>query len=71
MLSTIPKNRYSSAANVRRQVQNSGELGIIRLHGVTVDQVLISQSKKKRKNVFEIQTPNRVYYLSAETEPER
>jgi len=51
--------------------QNSGELGIIRLHGVTVDQVLISQSKKKRKNVFEIQTPNRVYYLSAETEPER
>jgi len=49
--------------------QNSGELGIIRLHGVSVDQVYISQRKKKR-NCFEVVTPNRTYYLVAESEPE-
>jgi RAC serine/threonine-protein kinase len=47
--------------------QNSGELGIIRLHGVSVDQVQVS-NRKGRKNLFEIHTPNRIYYLQAESE---
>jgi len=51
--------------------QNSGELGIIRLHGVTADKVVLSNSRKKKKNVFEIQTPNRTYFLCADTEKER
>jgi len=49
--------------------QNSGELGIIRLHGVSVDQVYISQRKKK-KNCFEVVTPTRTYFLVAESETE-
>jgi len=49
--------------------QNSGELGIIRLHGVSVDQVYIS-GRKKKKNCFEVATPSRVYYLIAESEAE-
>jgi len=49
--------------------QNSGELGIIRLHGVTADQVQVC-TKKKKKNCFEVQTPNRTYFLVAESENE-
>eukprot|EP01118_Nematostelium_gracile_P019396 TRINITY_DN897_c0_g3_i1.p1 TRINITY_DN897_c0_g3~~TRINITY_DN897_c0_g3_i1.p1 ORF type:complete len:441 (-),score=138.81 TRINITY_DN897_c0_g3_i1:612-1934(-) len=47
--------------------QNSGELGIIRLHGVTTEQVQIC-TKKKKKNCFEVATPNRTYFLVAENE---
>jgi len=50
--------------------QNSGELGIIRLTGVNPDTIVVTD-KKKKKNCFEIGTPNRTYYLSAETEQER
>jgi len=50
--------------------QNSGELGIIRLSGVNAESIILND-KKKKKNCFEIGTPNRIYYLSAETEPER
>jgi len=48
---------------------NSGELEIIRLQNVKPDQVQIC-SKKKKKNCFEIETPNRTYYLFAESEAE-
>eukprot|EP01114_Cavostelium_apophysatum_P015811 TRINITY_DN438_c0_g1_i5.p1 TRINITY_DN438_c0_g1~~TRINITY_DN438_c0_g1_i5.p1 ORF type:complete len:382 (+),score=103.60 TRINITY_DN438_c0_g1_i5:237-1382(+) len=51
--------------------QNSGELGIIRLNGITPDQVIISQRVRKNQFMFEIKTPNRTYYLCADTESER
>jgi len=50
--------------------QNSGQLGIIRLHGLSPDQVNAS-NRTKKSNMFEIKTPKRVYYLSAESDPER
>jgi len=48
---------------------NSGELGIIRLQNVKPEQVQIC-NKKKKKNCFEVETPNRTYYLVAESESE-
>lgn len=51
--------------------QNSGELGIIRLNGLTADQVAVSQRQKKNFFMFEIKTPNRTYFLCADTEKER
>lgn len=47
--------------------QNSGELGIIRLHGVSPQQVQVC-TKKKKKNCFEVATPNRTYYLVSDSE---
>lgn len=51
--------------------KNSGELGIIRLNGLTADQVAVSQRQKKNFFMFEIKTPNRTYFLCADTEKER
>jgi len=48
---------------------NSGELGIIRLQNVKPEQVQ-NCTKKKKKNCFEVETPNRTYYLVAESESE-
>jgi len=50
--------------------QNGGELGIIRLHGLQADHARIS-TRKNKKNCFEIETPNRTYFLVSETEKER
>jgi len=49
--------------------QNTGELGIIKLQGVTDEQVHIC-TRKKKKFCFEVETPTRVYFLQAETEAE-
>jgi len=51
--------------------QNSGELGIIRLNGITSDQVTVSTRTRKNMFMFEIKTPNRTYYLCSETEGDR
>lgn len=51
--------------------QNSGELGIIRLNGITPDQVSISQRVRKNAFMLEIKTPNRTYYLCSDTEADR
>jgi len=51
--------------------QNSGELGIIRLNGITPDQVTISQRTRKNAFMFEIKTPNRTYFLCSDTEQDR
>jgi len=51
--------------------QNSGELGIVRLHGVTPEQVGASTRTKKGLSMFEIKTPNRIYFLCSDTERER
>jgi len=51
--------------------QNSGELGIIRLTGITPDQVSTSSRVRKGAYMFEIKTPNRTYYLCTDTEAER
>jgi len=51
--------------------QNSGELGIIRLNGITPDQVAVSQRVRKNMFMFEIKTPNRTYYLCSENEADR
>jgi len=51
--------------------QNSGELGIIRLNGITPDQVAISTRTRKNMFMFEIKTPNRTYYLCCDTESDR
>jgi len=51
--------------------QNSGELGIIRLVGITPDQVSTSTRVRKNAFMFEIKTPNRTYYLCTDTEAER
>jgi len=51
--------------------QNSGELGIIRLNGITPDQVSISTRTRKNAFMFEIKTPNRTFYLCCDTEAER
>jgi RAC serine/threonine-protein kinase len=48
---------------------NSGELGIIRLQNVGPEQISIC-TKKKKKNCFEVATPNRTYFLVAESENE-
>jgi len=51
--------------------QNSGELGIIRLNGITSDQVMTSTRTRKNMFMFEIKTPNRTYYLCSETDADR
>lgn len=45
-------------------------MGIIRLNGVKSDEVYIS-SRKGKANCFEIKTPNRTFFLCAESEKER
>lgn len=50
--------------------QNSGELGIIRLTGLTVDDVC-SSDRKNKKWMWEIRTKNRTYYMCAESEEDR
>jgi len=52
--------------------KNSGELGVIRLHGLKDDNVRISNRKMggKRQWCFEVETPSRCYYLCAEAEDE-
>lgn len=50
--------------------QGTGELGLIRLHGVNPD-MIVNTTKKKKPNCFEIPTANRTYYLSAESEKEK
>jgi len=48
--------------------QNSGELGIIRLAGVSASQVVLSTRRKNKKFCFEVQTPARTYFLVPENE---
>lgn len=49
--------------------QNSGELGIIRLQNTNDSQVVVS-TRKKKKFCFEVQTPNRTYFLVPDNETE-
>lgn len=50
--------------------QNSGELGIVRLQGLQDTDVKIS-SRNKKKNMFEVVTSKRTYFLAADTEDDR
>lgn len=48
------------------KVKNGKDLGVIRLENAT--HIIGTESRPKKKHVFEIPTPDRTYFLSADTE---
>eukprot|EP01117_Protostelium_nocturnum_P008951 TRINITY_DN3213_c0_g1_i1.p1 TRINITY_DN3213_c0_g1~~TRINITY_DN3213_c0_g1_i1.p1 ORF type:complete len:442 (+),score=185.70 TRINITY_DN3213_c0_g1_i1:123-1448(+) len=49
--------------------QDSGELGVVRISGLTTDAVQVS-ARKGKKYCFEVKCPQRTYYFQAATEKE-
>jgi len=57
---------YAHAMGGREQ--NSGDLGIINLQGA--GEIAVTDARKKKKNCFIITTPQRTYYITAESQRE-
>eukprot|EP00027_Filamoeba_sp_ATCC50430_P013102 CAMPEP_0168573782 /NCGR_PEP_ID=MMETSP0413-20121227/18721_1 /TAXON_ID=136452 /ORGANISM="Filamoeba nolandi, Strain NC-AS-23-1" /LENGTH=831 /DNA_ID=CAMNT_0008607061 /DNA_START=125 /DNA_END=2619 /DNA_ORIENTATION=+ len=51
--------------------QNSGELGVIDLEGISAEKVRALGEYKKRKFIIAIDTPKRIFYLQAESQQEQ